>query len=78
MMSDPVAKAKALQEKALIRSQEAREQAKRDRAILWHRIQTEAPEIANLLTVISEKMGKPSKFKIEFFKKFQKVSIRQL
>lgn len=66
MTSDPVAKAKALQEKALICSQEAREQAKRDRAILWQRIQTEAPDLANALTELTNRMGKPAGFRVRF------------
>lgn len=65
-MNDPVAKANALAERALIRSQEARDKAKQERAMLWHRIQTETPDIAFLLTEITKHMGKPARFSIEF------------
>ena len=66
-MHDPVAKAKALQEKALKRSQEAREQAKQEKAMLWRRVQAEAPDIADFLTQLNEQFGKPANVKIEFF-----------
>ena len=66
-MTDPVAKAKALQEKALIRSQEARDKAKQERAMLWHRIQTEAPQMAEFLTELNKAFGKPAKVQVEFF-----------
>ena len=65
-MSDPAAKARALQERALKRNEESREAAKQERAALWDRIKTEAPDLAVFMTELTKRMGKPAGVKIKF------------
>ena len=65
-MSDPVAKAKALQERALKRNEEAREAAKQERAALWARIQSESPDLAAFMIELTKRMGRPAGVKIKF------------
>lgn len=66
MNSDPVLKAKALEEKALNRAQEARDKAKMEKAMLWDRIQKEVPEMALFLKEVNRVFGKPARLKISF------------
>ncbi|MBE0437613.1 MAG: hypothetical protein IBX56_17645 [Methylomicrobium sp.] len=44
---------------------EAREQAKKDRAGAWSRVQSESPETADFLSAFTAKFGKPQYIKIE-------------
>lgn len=64
--SDPVTKALLLQEKALKRSAERQQEEKMQKAMLWHRVKNEAPEIADFLTEINRVFGKPAKVDITF------------
>lgn len=66
MAFDPVEKIRILEEKALRRSQEARDKAKTEKAMLWDRIKKEAPEIALFLAEVNRVFGKPASLKIKF------------
>ena len=65
-MSDPVLKAKQLQEKALIRSQERLQAQKEQRLKQWQEIQTKAPDLALFLIAMNKVFGKPASLKVEF------------
>ena len=65
-MSDPVLKAKQLQEKALIRSQERLQAQKEERLKQWQEIQTKSPDLADFLIAMNKVFGKPSSLKVEF------------
>ena len=65
-MSDPVLKAKHLQEKALIRSQERLQAQKEQRLRQWQEIQTKAPDLALFLIEMNKVFGKPTSLKVEF------------
>mgnify|MGYP003349080477 FL=1 len=65
-MDDPVLKAKQLQEKALIRSQERLQAQKEQRLRQWQEIQTKAPDLALFLIAMNKVFGKPASLKVEF------------
>ena len=65
-MSDPVLKAKQLQEKALIRSQERLQAQKEERLKQWQEIQTKSPDLALFLIAMNKVFGKPASLKVEF------------
>ena len=65
-MTDPLLKAKQLQEKALIRSQERLQAQKEQRLRQWQEIQTKSPDLALFLIEMNNVFGKPASLKIEF------------
>ena len=65
-MTDPSLKAKQLQEKALIRSQERLQAQKEQRLRQWQEIQTKSPDLALFLIAMNKVFGKPASLKIEF------------
>ena len=65
-MTDPSLKAKQLQEKALIRSQERLQAQKEQRLRQWQEIQTKSPDLALFLIEMNKAFGKPASLKIEF------------
>ena len=65
-MDDPVLKAKQLQEKALIRSQERLQAQKEERLKQWQEIQTKSPDLAEFLIAMNKVFGKPASLKVEF------------
>ena len=65
-MNDPVLKAKQLQEKALIRSQERLQAQKEQRLRQWQEIQTKSPDLAEFLIAMNKVFGKPASLKVEF------------
>ena len=65
-MDDPVLKAKQLQEKALLRSQERLQAQKEQRLRQWQEIQTKSPDLALFLIAINKVFGKPASLKVEF------------
>lgn len=72
-MIDPVAKAKELEEKAKIRNAERVQAAKTERATQWRNCQENAPEIANLLTLLNGTFGKPAAVKVELIETKQVI-----
>ena len=69
-MDDPVLKAKQLQEKALIRSQERLQAQKEQRLRQWQEIQTKAHDLALFLIEMNKVFGKPASLKVEFRENF--------
>ena len=69
-MDDPVLKAKQLQEKALIRSQERLQAQKEQRLRQWQEIQTKSPDLALFLIEMNKVFGKPASLKVEFRENF--------
>lgn len=65
-MTDPLLKAKQLQEKALIRSKERLRAQKEQRLRQWQEIQTKSPDLALFLIEMNKVFGKPSSLKVEF------------
>ena len=65
-MTDPLLKAKQLQEKALIRSQERLQAQKEQRLRRWQEIQTKSPDLALFLIEMNKVFGKPASLKVEF------------
>ena len=74
-MDDPVLKAKQLQEKALIRSQERLQAQKEQRLRQWQEIQTKSPDLALFLIAMNKVFGKPASLKIEFREHFINLTI---
>ena len=69
-MTDPLLKAKQLQEKALIRSQERLQTQKEQRLRQWQEIQTKSPDLALFLIAMNKVFGKPASLKVEFRENF--------
>ena len=65
-MTDPSLKAKQLQEKALIRSQERLQAQKEQRLRQWQEIQTKSPDLALFLIAMNKVFGKPASLKVKF------------
>ena len=69
-MDDPVLKAKQLQEKALIRSQERLQAQKEQRLRQWQEIQTKSPDLALFLIAMNKVFGKPASLEVKFREHF--------
>ena len=65
-MSDPVLKAKQLQEKALLKSKERLQAQNEQKLRQWQEIQTKSPDLALFLIEMNKAFGKPASLKIEF------------